>query len=277
MDIGIFTAANADSLPPATLAREIEQRGFESMFVPEHTHIPVDFDTPTPTGEPLPPEYARNFDPFVLLAAAAAATSTLRLGTAVILLAQRDPILFAKEVASLDVLSGGRVELGVGVGWLREEMRNHGTDPRIRVQLVSERLRAAQQIWNNDEAEFHGEHVDFDRILSWPKPVQLPRPPLLLGGWGPSTFARVVAGADGWLAPPDVGATRLAEAIRELQALAAGSGRSPVTVVALTNDPSAAQLDQYAEAGVSRTLLAAMPTSDHAAALRILDSHASFL
>lgn len=277
MDIGIFTAANADSLPPATLAREIEQRGFESMFVPEHTHIPVDFDTPTPTGEPLPPEYARNFDPFVLLAAAAAATSTLRLGTAVILLAQRDPILFAKEVASLDVLSGGRVELGVGVGWLREEMRNHGTDPRIRVQLVSERLRAAQQIWNNDEAEFHGEHVDFDRILSWPKPVQLPRPPLLLGGWGPSTFARVVAGADGWLAPPDVGATRLADAIRELQALAAGSGRSPVTVVALTNDPSAAQLDQYAEAGVSRTLLAAMPTSDHAAALRILDSHASFL
>lgn len=277
MDIGIFTAANADSLPPATLAREIEQRGFESMFVPEHTHIPVDFDTPTPTGEPLPPEYARNFDPFVLLAAAAAATSTLRLGTAVILLAQRDPILFAKEVASLDVLSGGRVELGVGAGWLREEMRNHGTDPRIRVQLVSERLRAAQQIWNNDEAEFHGEHVDFDRILSWPKPVQLPRPPLLLGGWGPSTFARVVAGADGWLAPPDVGATRLAEAIRELQALAAGSGRSPVAVVALTNDPSAAQLDQYAEAGVSRTLLAAMPTSDHAAALRILDSHASFL
>jgi probable F420-dependent oxidoreductase len=277
MDIGIFTAANADSLPPATLAREIEQRGFESMFVPEHTHIPVDFDTPTPTGDPLPPEYARNFDPFVLLAAAAAATSTLRLGTAVILLAQRDPILFAKEVASLDVLSGGRVELGVGVGWLREEMRNHGTDPRIRVQLVSERLRAAQQIWNNDEAEFHGEHVDFDRILSWPKPVQLPRPPLLLGGWGPSTFARVVAGADGWLAPPDVGATRLADAIRELQALAAGSGRSPVTVVALTNDPSAAQLDQYAEAGVSRTLLAAMPTSDHAAALRILDSHASFL
>lgn len=277
MDIGIFTAANADSLPPATLAREIEQRGFESMFVPEHTHIPVDFDTPTPTGDPLPPEYARNFDPFVLLAAAAAATSTLRLGTAVILLAQRDPILFAKEVASLDVLSGGRVELGVGVGWLREEMRNHGTDPRIRVQLVSERLRAAQQIWNNDEAEFHGDHVDFDRILSWPKPVQLPRPPLLLGGWGPSTFARVVAGADGWLAPPDVGATRLADAIRELQALAAGSGRSPVAVVALTNDPSAAQLDQYAEAGVSRTLLAAMPTSDHAAALRILDSHASFL
>lgn len=277
MDIGIFTAANADSLPPATLAREIEQRGFESMFVPEHTHIPVDFDTPTPTGNPLPPEYARNFDPFVLLAAAAAATSTLRLGTAVILLAQRDPILFAKEVASLDVLSGGRLELGVGVGWLREEMRNHGTDPRTRVQLVSERLLAAQQIWNNDEAEFHGDHVDFDRILSWPKPVQLPRPPLLLGGWGPSTFARVIAGADGWLAPPDVEATRLAEAIRELQCLAAENGRSPVAVVALTNQPSAAQLDQYAEAGVSRTLLAAMPTPDHAAALRALDSHASFL
>jgi probable F420-dependent oxidoreductase len=277
MDIGIFTAANADSLPPTTLAREIEQRGFESMFVPEHTHIPVEFDTPTPTGDPLPPEYARNFDPFVLLAAAAAVTTSLRLGTAVTLLAQRDPILFAKEVASLDVLSAGRVELGVGVGWLREEMRNHGTDPRVRVPVVSERLRAVQEIWNNDEAEFHGEHVDFDKILSWPKPVQLPRPPLLLGGWGPSTFARVVAEADGWLAPPDVEATRLAEAIRELQGLAADNGRSPVTVVALTNDPSAVQLDQYAEAGVSRTLLAAMPTTDHDAALRILDSHASFL
>lgn len=277
MDIGIFTAANADSLPPTTLAREIEQRGFESMFVPEHTHIPARFQTPTPTGDPLPPEYARNFDPFVLLAAAAAATTSLRLGTAVTLLAQRDPILFAKEVASLDVLSAGRVELGVGVGWLREEMRNHGTDPRTRVQLVSERLRAAQQIWNNDEAEFHGEHVDFDSILSWPKPVQLPRPPLLLGGWGPSTFARVITEADGWLAPPDVEAGRLAGAIRELQGLAAENGRSPVSVVALTNQPSAGQLDRYADAGVSRTLLAAMPTPDHDAALRVLDHHASLL
>lgn len=277
MDIGIFTAANADGLPPTTLAREIEQRGFESMFVPEHTHIPVGFDTPTPTGDPLPPEYARNFDPFVLLSAAAAVTSSLRLGTAVTLLAQRDPILFAKEVASLDAVSEGRVEVGVGVGWLREEMRNHGTDPRIRVQLVSERLRAAQEIWNNDEAEFHGEHVDFDAILSWPKPVQLPRPPLLLGGWGPSTFARVLAEADGWLAPPDVEPARLAGAIRELQGMAAERGRPAVTVVALTNQPSAALLDQYADAGVSRTLLAVMPTSDHDATLRILDSHASLL
>lgn len=275
MDTGIFTAINTDGLTPTTLAREIEDRGFESMFVPEHTHIPVHFETPTPTGDPLPAEYARNFDPVVVLSAAAAVTTSLRLGTAVALLAQRDPIVFAKEIASLDVLSDGRLELGVGVGWLREEMINHGTDPRTRVALVSERLAAMEQIWNHDQAEFHGDHVDFDPILSWPKPKQVPRPPILLAGWGPSTFRRVIERADGWLAPPDLNAEQLGDGVRQLRELADARGRPPVPVVAVTSEPSGEQLAQYAAAGITRTLLTVMPTPDHGATLQLLDRYAS--
>lgn len=272
VDIGIFTGITSSGPLPTTLAREVETRGFESLFVPEHTHIPVHFDTPTPDGGPIPREYARIFDPFISLSGAASVTTTLRLGTAVCLVAQRDPIILAKEVASLDVLSGGRIELGVGVGWLREEMRNHGTDPRSRVALVTERLQAMRRIWTEDEAEFHGEHVDFDHIRSWPKPLQQPNPPILLGGWGPSTFRRVAEGADGWLAPTDLDVARLATGIEELRMTGARNGRDDLNIVATTFSPTVEQLEHYAEIGVTRTLLGFMPSLDRTATLDTLDT-----
>lgn len=189
----MFAAQNA--LLPAAAAVAVEERGFESLFYPEHTHIPV--DSRRADNRPTR-DYADTYDPFVALAAAAAVTTTLRLGTAVCLVAQRDPITTAKMVASLDQLSAGRFLFGVGAGWNRTEMINHGTDPRTRMSLFAERVQAMRAIWTDDEAEYHGEFVDFAPIWSWPKPVQRPHPPILVGGNGPRTEDRVLDFGDGW-------------------------------------------------------------------------------
>lgn len=178
MKFGISTFVTDDGIAPAPLARAIEERGFDSLFVAEHTHIPASRETPYPGGGDLPDKYYRTLDPFVTLTAAACTTERLLLGTGGALMIERDTITTAKEVASLDLVSGGRFVFGVGVGWNREEMQNHGTDPRTRGELLDEQLRAMREMWTKEEAEFHGEHVDFDPIYSRPKPVQQPHPPI---------------------------------------------------------------------------------------------------
>ena len=171
MDFGISYFPTDESIEPGEMARTVEERGFESLFVTEHTHIPASRETPYPAGDPLPREYWRIYDPFVALSRAAAVTETLRIGTAICLVVQRDPIITAKEVASVDRLSGGRMIFGVGAGWNLEEMRDHGTDPARRFGIMRERVEAIKTIWAEDEASYHGRYVDFDRNCCWPKPV----------------------------------------------------------------------------------------------------------
>jgi probable F420-dependent oxidoreductase len=198
MDTGVAVFSTHDSMDPTALARLVEDRGHESLFFPEHTHIPAARSTPYPGGGELPRKYAHTYDLFVSMTAAAVATTKLRIGSGICLVIERDPITTAKSVASVDVLSGGRVEFGVGAGWNREEMANHGTDPARRMEVLTERVEAMKAIWTQDEASYHGEHVAFDRIWSWPKPAQHPYPPVLVGGNGPSVFNRVLAFGDAW-------------------------------------------------------------------------------
>jgi len=190
MRIGVLTFVTDEGIGPVELGVGLEQRGFESLFLAEHSHIPVDAKTPYPMGGPIPRKYYRTLDPFVALTAAAVATEKLVLGTGIALVSQRDPILTAKEVTSLDLISNGRFRFGVGVGWLREEIANHGVDPRVRGRVVDERLQAMIEIWTNEKAEFHGKYVDFDPIYSWPKPQSQPHAPLYVGG-GPSNFEHI--------------------------------------------------------------------------------------
>ena len=245
--IAIFPADYAAD--PAVIARLVEERGFESLFFPEHTHIPVARRTPYPPGGELPREYSHTYDPFVALAAAAVATERLLLATGICLVIERDPIVTAKEVASLDRLSGGRFLLGVGAGWNLEEMENHGTDPKRRFSLMRERVEAMKAIWTQDEASYHGEHVNFDAIWSWPKPVQQPHPPVLVGGNGDRVLQRVVAFGDEWMPNRAHGLT---ERIAELQRLAEEAGRDaiPVTLSGARPDPELVKRGE--EAGVHR-------------------------
>src|SRR5688572_6705929 len=207
-----------------------EERGFESLFFTEHTHIPASRATPYPAGGELPEEYRRILDPFVGLTAAACATKDLKVGTGLCLIVERDPIVCAKEVATLDRVSGGRMLFGVGAGWNLEEMRHHGTDPEKRFGLMRERVEAIKEIWANDEPEYHGKYVDFDPIWCWPKPVQKPGPPVLVGGNGPRVLKRVLRFGDEWL-PNRVGDDDfMIGQIEELQRLAKEAGRDPIPV-----------------------------------------------
>lgn len=259
MDFGVAMFSTDYAMSVVELGRAAEERGFECLLVPEHTHIPAERRTPYPGGGELPREYSHTLDPFVALSAVAAATQRLRVGTGVCLVAQRDPIVLAKEVASLDHLSGGRFLFGVGLGWNREEMRNHGTDPSTRVQLVSERMAAMQEIWTDDEASYDGKFVSFERIWSWPKPVQRPRPPVLVGGSGPSAVERVLEYGDEWL-PINRGSVDLLQGqIEELQRRAAEVGRDPVPVSLFAASPRPEALQRYAEIGVTRCIFVVPP------------------
>ena len=277
MNIGIYIFATDYTIRIDELAREAEQRGFESLFVPEHTHIPVSRRSPWPGGPELPREYWHTLDPFVALAVAAAATSTIRLGTGICLLTERDPIVNAKEAASLDLLSGGRFELAIGAGWNAEEMENHGTAFATRFRVMSERARAMKVIWAEEEPEFHGEFVDFDPIWSYPKPVQRPNPPILVGGETDHTLRRVVDWADGWF-PRGRGGFDPAEGMARLKAIADEAGRSMDTInVSLFGaPPNREALDRAAEAGVTRAILA-LPSNDRDDVMRRLDRHAELL
>jgi probable F420-dependent oxidoreductase len=235
------------SISPATLGRAVEQRGFDSLFYPEHTHIPV--GSSRSDGTPAK-GYAYTYDPLVALGAVAAVTERIKLGTGVCLVPQRDPIVTAKQVATLDHMSGGRVLFGVGAGWNRAELANHGTDPRTRMAVLADRVRAMRAIWAPDEAEYHGTHVDFDPIWSWPKPAQRPGPPVLVGGNGPGTEDRVLDFGDEWL--PQCGhLTGVDELRTRIANLRERAGRAvPVTLFGAVP----AMADQFAAAGVDRCL-----------------------
>ena len=277
MKIGIYIFATDYTIRIDELAREAEQRGFESLFIPEHTHIPASRRSPWPGGPELPREYWHTLDPFVALGYAAAVTSTIRLGTGICLLTERDPIVNAKEVASLDLLSGGRFELAIGAGWNAEEMENHGTAFATRFRVMSERARAMKVIWAEEEPEFHGEFVDFDPIWSWPKPVQAPNPPILVGGETDHTLRRVVEWADGWF-PRGRGGFDPAEGMARLKRIADEAGRSMDTInVSLFGvEPNREALDRAAEAGVTRAILG-LPSNDRDDVMRRLDRHAGLL
>jgi probable F420-dependent oxidoreductase len=272
MDIGLALFPTDYTIHPARVARLAEERGFYSLLFPEHTHIPVNRETPYPGGGELPPEYSHTHDVFVAIAMAAAVTERIKVGPGVCLVIQRDPIITAKAVASVDALSDGRFLFGVGAGWNREEMANHGTDPGRRFKLMRERIEAMKAIWTEDEAEYHGELVDFDPIWCWPKPVQKPYPPVLVGGTGEKVLDRVLAYGDEWMpnrvTDPDALGTRIEE-LRER------AGRHvPVSVFGAK--PEAAFLERLAAVGVDRALLYLTPREPDTVE-RQLDEHAALL
>jgi probable F420-dependent oxidoreductase len=271
VDIGIAFFPTDLGIDIATLARMVEERPFFALFVAEHTHIPASRATPHPSGDELPLQYSHTLDPFVALANAAAVTQRIKLGTGICLIIQRDPIITAKEVASLDRLSDGRVLFGVGAGWNREEMSNHGTNPKRRFSVMRERVEAMKQIWTKDEAEYHGEFVDFDPIWSWPKPVQQPHPPVVLGGSGPKVLDRVLAYADEWspnrFGSPEELELRIAE-LRER------AGRH-VRVVASGVKPDRDLVQRLEAAGADGCTLYVSADADAAQAERELDDFAA--
>ena len=251
MDTGIGYFATHDAAGPGEVARLVEEHGHAAIYFAEHTHIPASRETPYAGGGELPRKYAHTYDLFVALTAAAAATSHLRVGSGICLVVERDPITTAKEVASVDHLSGGRLEFGVGAGWNREEMRNHGTDPRTRMGLLRERVEAMKAIWTQDEASYSGRHVSFEEIWSWPKPAQTPHPPVLVGGNGPGVIDRVLAFGDVWF--PNWSRGHVLERVPELRERAGQADRSiPVYVMSAPAD--ARELERMRDAGVRRVV-----------------------
>lgn len=277
MHVGVCIFATDYAIRIDELARELEQRGFESLFVPEHTHIPASRKTPWAGGGELPTEYWHTHDPFVALATAAAVTRTLKVGTGICLIIERDPIVTAKQVASLDFLSNGRFLFGIGGGWNVEEMANHGTEFKSRFQLLRERVLAMKEIWTKDEAEFHGEFANFDPIWSYPKPVQKPHPPVLLGGESGYTLQRVVEFCEGWF-PRGRGNFDVAQGMADLRERAAKAGRDmrTISVSVFGAPPDAATLERYAAAGVTRALLR-LPPQDRETVMPLLDQYAKFI
>jgi len=277
MKLGVTLHATDESMSPVDLAREAEVRGFYSFYIPEHTHIPTSRRTPAPTGtEVLGREYLRSLDPYISLAAAAVGTSKILLGTGIGLVAQHDPITFAKQLATLDLVSGGRLVLGIGYGWNHEEMENHGIDVRRRRALVREKMLAMQALWSQEEAEYHGEFVDFEASWMWPKPIQQPRPRVLIGGApGPKLFAHIAEYADGWL---PIGGAGIKSALGDLRFALEARGRrlEDVHVVPMGVFPERAKLDYYRELGVSEAVLR-LPCAGRDEVLPVLDEYAGYL
>jgi probable F420-dependent oxidoreductase len=242
------------------LAREAEARNFESLWVPEHTHIPTSRRSPFAGGQPLPEQYKHTLDPFVALTAAAAATRKLRVGTGICLIIERDTITTAKSVASLDLISHGRFEFGLGGGWNAEEMEHHGTVFKTRFKKLEEQVAAMKAIWTQDVAEYHGTFVNFDPIWAWPKPEQKPYPPILLGGESRYTLQRVVDFCDGWY-PRGRDPEKVLAGLKDLRELAARAGRNikTITVSAFATPPDTRVLDQFAAAGVTRAIFLLPP------------------
>jgi probable F420-dependent oxidoreductase len=281
-DFGVLMFATEYAMPPQALAAAAEARGFESLFLPEHTHIPASRATPWPGGDELPREYWHSYDPFVALAAAAVVTQTLRLGTGIALVTERDPILMAKQVATLDEISGGRLVLGVGAGWNREEMANHGTAYETRWALLEERIDAMRAIWSTEEAEYHGRHVDFEPLRSRPKPVQPGGPPVLLGASSKWVYERIAAYGDGWLPiyqdaarAAAQGAVDYADGVRrtcDAWRAAARSGEPDLSILGVPPDP--ARIEELLEHGFTRVVLG-LPSADADTVVPLLDRYAA--
>jgi probable F420-dependent oxidoreductase len=265
MEFGISIFVTDEMPGPGEIGRLVEERGFGAMFVAEHPHMPRD------TVREVERKYYRSLDPFVTLTAAGATTTTLRLGFGIMLLPQRDPITTAKAVASLDVVSGGRVEVGLGAGWNVPEIENHGTPFDKRFGVMRERAEAMKAIWENDEASYHGRYVNFDHIMSWPKPVQKPHPPLWIGGMGEKVIDRVLRYGDGWFPNPrDPVKDRLAERIAELRRRGEETGRGRIPVTAFGTPIDASVVEQLAGAGVDRALFM-LPSAERAELERAAD------
>ena len=274
MKFGVTVFLTDYTIDPADLAREVESRGFASMFTPEHTHIPSSRKTPPPMGEPLPKQYFHALDPFVALTYAAAATTTLRVGTGICLPAQRDPITLAKTVATLDHLSNGRFVFGVGFGWNKEEIEHHGVPFGRRREAVAERVSAMKALWTNDEASFDGEFVAFEPSFSWPKPVQKPHPPIYIGGsGGPKLFRHAAMWADGW-AP--IGGRGIKASLPLLHAECEKQGRDPseMKVMPFGSLPDAGKIEYFATLGIDEVVLGVDP-GGRDVVLPILDRYAA--
>ncbi len=277
MQIGVFYFPVDYGINIAELAAALEERGFESLFVPEHTHIPVSRKSPFPGGGEMPRRYAHTHDPFVALSFAAAATKKLLLGTGICLIPERDPIVTAKCVASLDQLSGGRVVFGIGGGWNVEEMENHGARYNTRFKLMGERILAMKALWTQDEAEYHGAMVDFDPIWSYPKPAQRPHPPIILGGETDYTLRRVVDYCDGWFPRPGRG-FEIRQQLDRLHQMAdkAGRDRRTLSTSVFRAPADKTALREYEEAGIDRAVLE-IPDQSRDEILRVLDSYVPLL
>ena len=277
MQYGVVMFPTEYAIAPDELARALEDRGFESVWFPEHTHIPASRRSPWPGGGDLPRDYWSSYDPFVALMAAAGATRRLKLGTGICLVIERDPITTAKEVATLDRLSGGRVLFGIGGGWNAEEMANHGTESKSRWRLLRERVLAMKEIWTKREAEFKGEYVNFEKIWADPKPLQKPHPPVIIGGDGATTFDRVVEFGDGWM-PILRPSKNPVDRIPELHARLKKAGRDPKSapVSIFFAPPRKPALDGLAAAGVERAIFG-LPSEPRDAALPRLDAYAKLL
>jgi probable F420-dependent oxidoreductase len=277
MQVGAFHFPTDYGIEIAELARALEERGFESLFVCEHTHIPVSRRTPFAGGGELPKRYAHTHDPFVALSFAAAATRTLKLGTGIALIPQRDPIITAKSVASLDQLSGGRFIFAIGGGWNVEEMENHGARYATRFKLLRERVLAMQALWTREEAEFHGQFVNFDPVWLYPKPKQKPHPPVLLGGETDHTIKRVIEFCDGWF-PRARGEFTPAKAAEQLRQAAIAANRDPATLsITVFNAPAdQTALAPYREAGIARVLIE-VPDRPRDEVLRLLDRNSALV
>jgi probable F420-dependent oxidoreductase len=277
MHIGVCIFATDYAIRIDELAREAEARGFESLWVTEHTHIPASRRTPFPSGGELPREYSHTLDPFVSLMAAAAATTRLKVGTGICLIIEHDTIVTAKEVASLDLLSGGRFLFGIGGGWNAEEMENHGTAFKTRFRKLREQVLAMKEIWTKDAAAFHGEFVRFDPIWSWPKPAQRPHPPVLLGGESSHTLQRVVDFCEGWYPRARAG-ERILTGLAELRERAQKAGRDPksLSTSVFGAGPEEALLDRWRQAGVTRAILR-LPSEGRDQVLPLLDQWARLI
>ncbi len=266
------------AIDPGALAKEVEDRGFDSLWFPEHSHIPTSRESPYPGGGDLPRMYLHTYDPFVALTAAACATTTLKLATGICLVIERDTINTAKEVASLDRLSGGRFLFGIGGGWNREEMADHGTNPKTRMRLMGEQIKAMKELWTKEEAEFHGEFVDFDPSWAWPKPVQDPHPPVYIGGMGPGVEDRLLDFGDAWL-PQRVGPDNLGEfeeRANALQQRAADTGRGRIPMSLFGAETSSEALDGYRRIGLDRAIYG-VSSADRDTVLKELDELAKLV
>lgn len=277
MKLGVTIHATDQTMNPVELAREAEARGFHSFYIPEHTHIPTSRRTPAPTGDDeLGEEYKRSLDPYVALGAVASVTESILLGVGIGLVAQHDPITMAKEIATVDHLSGGRFVLGIGYGWNHEEMENHGIDVKRRRARVREHMLAMQALWKDEVASFSGEFVSFEPSWQWPKPIQQPRPRVLIGGAaGPKLFAHIAEYADGWL---PIGGGGISASLQDLQRAVEGRGRDPrdLHIVPMGVFPSPGKLDHYRSAGCTECVFR-LPAASREEVLPVLDEYAEYL
>jgi probable F420-dependent oxidoreductase len=274
MDYGAALFFTDYSIGPVDLGRALEERGFESLWAPEHSHIPLTRKSPFPQGGDLPKKYYDVMDPFVTLAAAAAATTRLKVGTGICLVVQRDPIQTAKSVASLDQISQGRFLFGVGAGWNADEMANHGTtDFKGRFKLMDERIRAMREIWTRSKPEFDGEHVRFGPMMTWPKPVQKPLP-VIVGGMFPYGARRAIAFGDGWMPHakrPEYGDADLLAYVPKFHDLCREAGRDPLPITSFNTAHDVDTLKRFRDAGVARIVFS-IPSEDKNKSLALLDT-----